>query len=74
LLWGQQECYQSKRAKDYLNQLDLEEGKVLYEQCQEYGPHYGEVIKNRKFGIFRLIERCCSAKIKGQQLVIASGT
>lgn len=49
LLWAQQECYQSKKAKYYLSQLDLEDGKILYERCKEICLYYNEVIKNRKF-------------------------
>jgi len=62
LLWAQQECYQSKKARHYLSRLDLEEGKALYGQCQEVWPYYDEVIKNWKFGVFSLIEKCCSEK------------
>ncbi|MBW1679019.1 MAG: class I SAM-dependent methyltransferase, partial [Deltaproteobacteria bacterium] len=71
LLWARKECYQSKKARDYLKQLDLEEGKTLYERCKEVWPYYDEVIKNRKFGVFTLIKKYCTEKINCQQLVIA---
>lgn len=71
LLWAQQECYKSKKAKDYLSQIDLEEGKTLYEQCKYACPYYDEVIKNRKFGVFNLIKKSFSNKINIPQLVIA---
>ncbi|HUU40638.1 MAG TPA: class I SAM-dependent methyltransferase [Desulfatiglandales bacterium] len=71
LLWAQQECYQSKKARDYLSRLDLEDGKIFYERCMEIWPHYDEVIKNRKFGVLTLIKKCCAEKINGQQLIIA---
>lgn len=71
LLWAQQECYKSKKAKDYLSQLDLEEGKTLYEQCKDACPYYDEVIKNRKFGVFNLIKKSFSNEINIPQLVIA---
>lgn len=71
LLWAQQECYQSKKAKDYLKQLDLAEGKILYERCKEVCPYYDEVIKNRKYGVFTLIKKCCDEKSDCQQVVIA---
>jgi O-methyltransferase involved in polyketide biosynthesis len=70
LLWAQQECYQTEQARQYLGQLDLEEGRVLYEQCRAVWPYYDEVIKNRKVGVLSLIEKCCSGKIGGQQLII----
>ncbi len=73
LLWAQQECYQSKKAKYYLSQLDLEDGKILYERCKEICPYYNEVIKNRKFGVFNLIKKYLTEKTRGQQLVIAGG-
>jgi Leucine carboxyl methyltransferase len=72
LLWAQQECYQSKSAKHYLSQLDLEEGKSLYNWCREVCPYYDEVIKNRKFGVFNLVKKYFSDQTKNQQLVIAA--
>ncbi len=71
LLWAEQECYKGESARYYLSQLDLEEGKALYKQCEEVWPYYDEVIKNRKFGVFSLIEKCCTEKISCQQVVIA---
>ncbi len=71
LLWARQDCYRSIRAKDYLGQLDLKEGSSLYEQCREVCPYYDEVIKNRKFAILKLVEKCCSEGNKLKQLVIA---
>jgi hypothetical protein len=71
LLWAQQDCYQSKRALDYLSRLDLEEGKALFNKCHEAWPHYAEIIKNRKFGVLSLIDKACSKKIAEQQLIIA---
>ena len=71
LLWAKQGWYQSKQTMGYLNQLDLEEGKTLYEQARDICPYYDEVIKNRKFGVFTLIGKCCTGKINCQQLVIA---
>lgn len=70
-LWAQQDCYQTKPARQYLSQLDLDEGRILHEQCRTVWPYYDEVIKNRKFGVAHLIGQCCSEKIEGQQLVIA---
>lgn len=70
LLWVKQECYQTKRAVDFLNQLNLEEGNVLYERCNEIF-QYSEVIKNRKFGVMHLIKKCMADYRKDQQIVIA---
>lgn len=71
LLWARQECYQSKRARDYLSQLDLEDGKILYERCKEICTYYDEVIKNRKFGVNNLVKKYFTEKIGSRQLVIA---
>lgn len=71
LLWARQECCQSKRARDYLSRLDLEDGKMLYERCKEICPYYDEVIKNRKFGVINLIKKYFTEKKGSQQLVIA---
>jgi O-methyltransferase involved in polyketide biosynthesis len=72
LLWAQQDCYQSKAAKEYLSRLNLDIGKNLYEECKKIWSHYDEVIKNRKCGVFDLIEKCVnSAEDKCQQVIIA---
>ena len=72
LLWAGQECYKSKKAKAFLDQLELEEGKSLYEQCEKVCPYYDEVIKNRKFGIFNLIKKSIFTENKMLQIVIAA--
>jgi hypothetical protein len=71
LLWAQQECYRGTRARDYLGQLDLDEGRDLYERCREICPYYDEVIKNRKFGVFHLVGQCLATDAGNPQLVIA---
>ncbi len=71
LLWASKECYTSKKAKDYLKILDLESGKDLYDRCKTIWPHYDEVIKNRKFGVFTLIKKYCTKNINCSQLIIA---
>ena len=71
LLWAGQECYKSKKAMDFLNQLDLEEGRDLYKKCEEICPYYDEVIKNRKYGVFNLIKKSFSNENNNFQLVIA---
>jgi hypothetical protein len=72
LLWAGQECYKSKKAKAFLDQLELEEGKSLYEQCEKVCPYYDEVIKNRKFGIFNLIKESIFTENNMLQIVIAA--
>jgi hypothetical protein len=71
LLWARQECYPSENARNYLSLLDLSAGNALYEQCQQICSYYGEVIKNRKFGVFDLINKCLAEPIGIQQIVIA---
>ncbi len=71
LLWARQSCYKSNKARDYLNLLNLEEGKLLYDSCMEICPYYDEVIKNRKYGIFKLIEGYFNDHADNAQLVIA---
>lgn len=71
MLWAQNDCYQSKMSQDYLHQLDLQEGKAIYQQCREVWPYYDQVIKNRKFGVSTLIKKCY-AENNPQQLVIAA--
>jgi hypothetical protein len=71
LLWAGQESYKSRLAKDYFNLLDLEPGKVLYEQCNEICPYYDEVIKNRKLGVTDLINKCLTGNNNIGQIIIA---
>lgn len=71
LLWAGQESYKSRLAKDYFNLLDLEPGKVLYEQCNEICPYYDEVIKNRKLSVTDLINKCLTGNNNIVQMVIA---
>jgi len=71
LLWARQACYQSERARQYLNQLDLDAGRSLYEQCSDVCPYYDEVIKNRKFAVLHLIDTCVAESAEHPQLVIA---
>ncbi len=70
LLWAGQDSYKTKMAKDFLNRLDLEAGRSLYEQCEKICSYYDEVIKNRKFGVFDIIEKSISNKNKIFQVVI----
>ena len=70
LLWAQQECYQTKEAVGFLSQLNLEEGNVLYELCNEIF-QYSEVIKNRKFGVMHFIKKCMVDSGRDQQILIA---
>ena len=71
LLWAQQECYRSEKAKDYLKLLDLKAGNALYKQCEAVCCYYDEVIKNRKFGVLNLIRKCFTEEIDIQQILIA---
>jgi len=70
LLWTQQNCYHTKTAIDFLNRLNLEDGKILYDKCNELF-QYSEVIKNRKFGVMHLIRKCLSDYKNDLQIVIA---
>lgn len=69
LLWMQDSVHTSRRAKAYLESLNLESGRELYKKCSSVWPHYGEVIKNRKGCILDMAMRLTgSGKIR--QLVI----
>lgn len=71
LLWARQECYRSARARDYLGQLNLDEGRDLYERCRDICPYYDEVIKNRKFGVAHLVRQCLADNTGNPQVVVA---
>ena len=71
LLLAKQGCYKTRSTKLYLNQLDLNEGMLLYNWCREVCSFYDEVIKNRKFGVLNLVNKYFSDRTQNQQLVIA---
>jgi len=71
LLWVQQGCYKSRKAQQYLSRLDLSAGQDLYERCIQIWPHYHEVIRNRKYGVFHLIEDTLNENQDIHQVVIA---
>ena len=71
MLWAQKECYQGQRTQDYLSRLDLAEGESLYQICSEICAFYGEVIINRKFGVFHLVKRWFSGDQENRQVLIA---
>ncbi len=71
LLWGDHKSYKSECAKDYLSQLDLSEGRSLYEQCENICPYYAEVIKNRKYGVLHLVKQVIDNENKLFQVIIA---
>ena len=73
LLWAGTTCYRTKKAINFLKQLDLEEGRPLYDKCRDIFP-YEQVIQNRKFGVMHLIQKAIPQKLadkKNQQIIIA---
>lgn len=70
MLWAQHGCYRTPAATEYINQLDLDEGEALYEQCNQ-GFRYSEVIKNRKFGVMQLTKKCIAEHEQNLQIVVA---
>ncbi len=71
LLWAGEEGCRSERGRRYLSRLDLSGGRELFQRCNAIWPHYGEVIRNRKFGVRHLIESCFAGETGCAQLVIA---
>lgn len=71
LLWAGEEPYRTAGARAYLKRLDLNAGRALYDRCQHLWSHYGEVIRNRKVTIMRLMERLAAENQGLQQVVIA---
>ena len=66
LLWAGDRFYETEAARAYIAALDLARGQALYRQCQQIWPHYGEVIKNRKYGVRHLCR-----KYMQQQIIFA---
>jgi O-methyltransferase involved in polyketide biosynthesis len=55
LLWAGKEHLLGSLSAAWLDSLDLEDGRSLYEDCQAICPYYAEVIRNRKYGVRRFI-------------------
>ncbi len=70
LLWCQGRCYSSDTAKRYLDNLNLENGLFLHNECNKIWSHYNEVIINRKYAIFDLIKSSINQNKKLDQLII----
>ena len=71
LLWAGEESYRTVKAKQYLRRLDLNTGNFLYQQSNKICSYYAEVIKNRKYGVLNLVNKCFTSNEKITQLVIA---
>ena len=59
----------SELARRYAGMLDLSSGRNLFDACISYWPHYGEVVRNRKSCVFRMVEDAV-AKDGAEQVVI----
>lgn len=73
LLWGGKEAYKSNLAQKYLEQLDLSSGHELYNECSKIWEPYHEILKNRKFGVFNLVESILSIDSDYQVVILAAG-
>ena len=69
LRWTGDGFYETAQARDYLSRLDLSRGEALYRRCQNIWPHYGEVIKNRKYAVRHL----CGAHVQEQIIFAGAG-
>lgn len=73
LLWGGKEAYNSKLAQKYLEQIDLSSGHELFYECNKVWEHYNEIIRNRKFGVFNLVESILNDNQEYQIIILAAG-
>lgn len=73
LLWAGREHLQGTRAKAYLDQLDVEEGRALYMSCNAICEYYAEVIHNRKYGVRALIAKGLQANENAQVVIAGAG-
>lgn len=73
LLWGGKEAYKSNLAQLYLENLDLSAGLELYNECSKIWKPYFEIIRNRKFGVFKFLESILSIDQNYQVIVLAAG-
>jgi hypothetical protein len=71
LLWAGEDIYRTVIAKDYLRKLNLNSKNFFYQQCNKICSYYDEVIKNRKFGVLNLVNKCFTSNEKITQLIIA---
>jgi len=73
LLWARPPVHTSPAARAYLKRLDLSGGEELLSRCDRIWPQYGEVIKNRKSQILRLVLNEAGGRRKPQVVVFGSG-
>lgn len=73
LLWGGREAYKSKLAQKYLEQLDLSSGYELYNECNKIWEPYHEILRNRKYGVFSLVESILKEDSDYQVIILAAG-
>ena len=63
------EIHTSSAAKKFLGILNLDPGKYLFAKCNQFWPHYSEVMKNRKSCILDLTNNAI-IKNKIEQIII----
>jgi hypothetical protein len=62
--------YKDGPSAAFVDQLDLSEGEELLARCHDICPWYGEVIRNRKYFVRRLIEEELTSRAVPCQVVI----
>lgn len=73
LLWGGKEAYKSKLAEKYLEKLDLSPGYELYSECSKIWEPYHEILRNRKYGVFKFLESILTSDQNYQVIILAAG-
>lgn len=73
LLLVHKDFYTQPQTLKYLSFIDLSSGKKLNRDVQKIWPFYGEVIKNRKFTLKKLIFKYLSQHKSTQVVILAAG-
>lgn len=68
LLLSDGQVHTSDATKKFLKLLDLESARPFAQKCNNFWPHYSEVIKNRKTCIYNLARQTVAEKV--EQIVI----
>jgi len=73
LLLAEGSIHTSRNSKRYLESIDTAGGEILLAECNKIWPHYGEVIKNRKYCVMNLVLRDISQKDCVQLVILGGG-
>ena len=73
LLWSDGRAHTSAPARRFLGMLDLSLGEGIMRECDQFWPHYPEVIRNRKSCVLDLALDCIENDGTRQVVILGAG-